>query len=640
MTPRLWSRSAGPSGPATTAAPAGSRLDLRTGLAATAVVLALFGGLAFGVGFPRAAVGFKSDEATYYMMGHSLAEDGDLAYRRADLERVWREFSAGPTGVFLKRGRDLDLTHGSGGWLPVGFQTHPDPDRTRLYYGKAFIYSALAAPFVRAFGTNGFLVVHAILLALMTLAGYLFVNARSPAGVAVALGAGYVLASVAPVYFVWITPELFNLAMGLLGYFCWTFKEVARPEQVPRGLRWLLGPWSDAAAAVLLGLATFSKPSNVLLIAPPLLWMAWTGRWRRAVLTGAVFGAVVAGLFAANVAITGEWNFQGGERKTCYVEFPFQTPKSGLDVCMDRATDRVLTEVIFNEHVFWKVFGHNLAYFFVGRYSGAAVYFFPAVFAMVAFLVAYRSRLTWQWLVLLVGLAEIVLLIIWIPYNYFGGAGVVGNRYFMNTYGVFLFLLPPIGSLGVALVPWVVGSLLTAQVLLNPFAASFYPGDYAKQGLQRLLPVELTLVNDLPINTNPNRVRVLFGTTERFQVYFLDDNAYDREGDSFWIKGKSKAEFLVKAARPLSQLKLTLGGVAAPDALVVRGPDGFKETVKLLPGQSRTVVIPLGPGFPYQGTRVWRASVAVHSGFVPFIEDPSASDSRYLGVMVTPDVVP
>ena len=26
-------------------------------------------------------LGFQSDEATYYMMGHSLARDGDLTYR-------------------------------------------------------------------------------------------------------------------------------------------------------------------------------------------------------------------------------------------------------------------------------------------------------------------------------------------------------------------------------------------------------------------------------------------------------------------------------------------------------------------------------------------------------------------------------
>ena len=52
-----------------------------------------------------------------------------------------------------------------------------------------------------------------------------------------------------------------------------------------------------------------------------------------------------------------------------------------------------------------------------------------------------------------VALTEILVLIIWIPYNYFGGAGVLGNRYFMNFYGAFLFLLPPITSVAAAFVP-------------------------------------------------------------------------------------------------------------------------------------------------------------------------------------------
>ena len=38
------------------------------------VVLCVYGGLALTVDFPRAAIGIQSDEATYYMMGHSLAE--------------------------------------------------------------------------------------------------------------------------------------------------------------------------------------------------------------------------------------------------------------------------------------------------------------------------------------------------------------------------------------------------------------------------------------------------------------------------------------------------------------------------------------------------------------------------------------
>jgi hypothetical protein len=84
-------------------------LDARPGLIVAAIVLAIYGGLALSVDFPHASYGFQSDEATYYMMAHSLVRDGDLEYRRADLVRVWHEFPSGPSGVFLKQGRTISF---------------------------------------------------------------------------------------------------------------------------------------------------------------------------------------------------------------------------------------------------------------------------------------------------------------------------------------------------------------------------------------------------------------------------------------------------------------------------------------------------------------------------------------------------
>ena len=209
-------------------------------------------------------------------------------------------------------------------------------------------------------------------------------------------------------------------------------------------------------------------------------------------------------------------------------------------------------DIIFDRRVFGTVFSHNVAYFIVGRYSGLLPYFFPGLFAIVAFLLARGRRAPWQWFVLGGAAAQILLLLVWVPYTYNGGGGSIGNRYFMSTYGVFLFLLPPIASVAWALVPWVVGGLFSAQVTFNPFFSSFNPSEHAKQGPLRWLPVELTLVNDLPINTQPNRARVWFGESRRFQIYFLDDNAYAREDLSFWVKGRAKAEFLVKTVEPAS----------------------------------------------------------------------------------------
>jgi len=617
--------------PSTAAAAAAGRMTVRPGLFAAALCLCVYGALALSVDFPRAAIGIQSDEATYYMMGHSLAEDGDLTYRYEDLVRVRREFPTGPAGVFLKKGQKID---GS-----------PDPDQKRLFFGKSYIYPVFAAPFVKLFGTNGFLVLHAILLALVVFCGYLFLHARAPAAPSLLLATAFVGATVVPVYFVWITPELFNFSLGCLAYFCWLYKEVATAERSPRATAWLFTWRGDLAAAATIGILTFSKPTNALLVAPMVLWQLWRRRFGVAVASALVFAVVAGGLFAINIAITGTWNYQGGgDRQTYYYEFPFQNQAPKTDIGVPKSREEALTNIIFDPRIFATNLLHNAGYVFAGRYAGVIPYFFPAVFGIVMFLAAARRRPAWQWLVFASALAQILFFIIVTPYTWNGGGGSVGNRYFMSAYGIFLFLLPPIASIGASLVPWIVGPIFVAPLVLNPFVASFYPGNNAKSGPLRLLPVELTLIYDLPINNEASRVRQWFGDNPGqgdpgFQIYFLDDNAYGREADkSFWTRGEARAEFLIKTDRPMKRAVVTLtAGPVATDVKI--SVDGRVQRVHAEMSSAQQVTFTLGPGFLYQGTwPVWRVSVSSSSGFTPVFY--GGEDTRYLGVRVKPVLVP
>ena len=608
-------------------------MSLRPGLIAAALLLCVYGSLGLTVDFPRAAFGFKSDEATYYMMAHSLTQDANLTYTREDLARVWREFPGGPAGVFLKKGRTLNGA--------------PDPDPNRLYYGKSFIYPLCAAPFVKVFGTNGFLVLHALLLAVVVLCGYLFLHARSGPVVSAVLASGFLMASVVPVYFVWLMPEVFNFSLVFLAYFCWLYKEVARLEQSPRGTKWLFSGRSDVVAAALLAVATFSKVTNALLFAPIVVWQLWAlfrGRsipGRQIVASLWVFLVLAGGLFGVNKAISGEWNYQGGDRDTYYVEFPFQSQVPKPELGQAKSREGVLSDIIFNPRTFTSNLAHNLEYFFIGRHTGLIGYFFPAVFAMGAFLLAPRTRPGWQWLVLGSGLLQGLIFLVMTPYTWSGGG--VGNRYFFSGYGVMLFVLPPIHSLGAAFAMWAAGSLFVAPLVLNPFVASFHPAENAKSGPLRLLPVELTLVNDLPVNNEPEHARLWFGDTGRgdpgFLVYFLDDNAYDREEDkSFWTRGQARAEFIIKTDRPIRRATFAL--TAGPVATDVRLTIGRRsQDVHLQPGDTRDVVFAMPPGVPYEKevqALAWTASVSSSGGFTPIFFDPNSSDSRYLGVRVRP----
>ncbi len=609
-------------------------VQLRPGLIAAAVFLCVYGTLALTVDFPRAALGFKSDEATYYMLAYSLIDDGDLAYTKDDLVRVWREFPSGPAGVFLQKGKTLDGA--------------PDPNPNRLYYGKSFIYPLFAAPFVKLFGTNGFLVLHALLLSVVILCGYLFLHARSGPLVSVVLACGFVMASVVPVYFVWLMPEVFNFSLVFLAYFCWLYKEVARPEQATRRMRWLFTGRSDVVAAVLLGIAAFSKITNALLFAPILLWQLRTLVRTRSIRPSTIIGSALAfvvlagGLFAINKAVSGEWSYQGGDRETYYFEFPFQNevPKHELGLTKSRNSE-LLTHVIFNPRTFVSNLIHNVEYFFIGRHTGLLGYFFPAMFAIGAFLLAPRQRPVWQWLVLGSGLLQGLAFIVSQPYTWHGGG--VGNRYFFGGYGVMLFVLPPIQSLGVAFAPWVIGSLFVAPMVLNPFVSSFHSEDNAKSGLLRLLPVELTLVNDLPVNNEEDHRHLWFGDIGKgdpgFLVYFLDDNAYNREPDkSFWTRGGGRAEFIIKTDKPIRRATFTL--TAGPVATDVRLSIGRRtEDVHLEPGETRDVTFAMPPGLRYEKevqALAWTASVFSSSGFTPIFFDANSTDSRYLGVRVQP----
>jgi hypothetical protein len=642
--------------------------NFRPGAVLALLLLVVYGGIAVSVSFPQAAMGIQSDEATYYMMGHSLAEDGDLTYRREDLVRVWKEFDTGPAGVFLKRGSDIVE------WglmlRPPFFWTRlqPDPDTSRLFFGKSFVYPLLAAPFVKVFGTNGFLLFHALLLAGVAWCAYLFLHARSPATPSALLAGAFVMASVVPVYFVWITPELFNFALGCFAYFCWSYKEVATADRMPRRLRWLAGPRSDVLAALILGLATFSKPTNALLMAPIGIHLLWKRRPGTAAAASASFLLVAGGLFLVNMAISGEWNYQGGYRRTFYAEYPFQTPQATFDaiVTKEMARDQALTEILFNKSVFWSNLFSNLKWYFVGRYAGLVPYFAPAVFALIAFLAGARRRPLWQWLVFGSAIAQILLFVISLPYTWFGGGGSVGNRYFMGVYGIFIFLLPPVTSIAASMIPWLVGAVFVGKLVINPFVSSIRPGSYADAGPLRIFPAEISNINDLPLNTDRDLRVVWFGDNPGhpsgskdpgFQIYFLDRNAYAEAGPAaeekiFWVKGESRADFLMKTVpvvqpdgtiRPARRLTLTLAAGPLP-VTVEADIGGRSQEIRIPAGETRQITFALDEPFTYMDKDdnkprfVWAGSLSASSGFVPALQI-GGTDVRFLGVRVRPLLV-
>lgn len=205
-----------------------------------------------------------------------------------------------------------------------------------------------------------------------------------------------------------------------------------------------------------------------------------------------------------------------------------------------------------------------------------------------------------------------------------------------------LFVLPPIQSLSVAFSQWVIGSLFVAPMVLNPFVASFHSEDNAKSGPLRLLPVELTLINDLPVNNEEDHSHLWFGDVGHgdpgFLVYFLDDNAYREADKSFWTRGGARAEFIIKTDKPIRRatFRVTAGPLATDVRLAI---GGRHEDMHLERDETRDVTLTMPPGLPYEKevhALAWVASVSSSTGFTPIFFDATSTDSRYLGVRVQP----
>jgi hypothetical protein len=569
------------------------------------VLLAVMAALALSVDVPHDGYGIKADESVYVSAALSAAYDFDFRYERRDLARFEQLYHAGPEGIFLKRGAE-----------------------GRLYFAKALLYPAVAAPFVRLFGLNGLLLLNVLLLAAAATCAYAFLAAQmEPFSAAVFTGAFFGASSL-PVWGVFLMPEVLNLTLVLVAYFLWLYKEVAPGS-------WLDGRWTDLAAAALLGAGTYSKPAPIALLVAPLVVLPWIRKrigW--GFIVGATAVAVAALFFAFNAAATGEFNYQGGDRKTFYANFPFDANGTTFGATgggMATDASNVLEPLTPRQTI--DRFLRNTEYFVLGRHFGLLPYFFPAVVACLAWLLAPARRDPWRLLTFGGIVLSAAVLLVLLPWSWSGGGGPLGNRYYSSVYPLFLFLVPPGTRIRTGLVAWLGGTLFTAKVLANPFLAAKFPYEIMAAGPARLLPVELSMANDLPIRLDPSRGYVTYGPDDERRVilYFLDRHAWPPEPHGMWVSGDGRADVIVRTERRMDHLMVV---AQSPIATVLTISAGARPvTVTIQPGRPQTFNVPTA-GAPHFEDYAYLLSARSSNGFVPHLIDPTSSDYRDLGVQL------
>lgn len=593
------------------------------------LVVVIASAAALSVDVVRTGYGVKGDEATYVAMALSVAHDGDLRYERRDLERFWAIYQTGPEGIFLKRGQTIAL-RGSSSFPFVRWSSRADLDPTRLYFGKAFAYAVAAAPFVRLAGLNGFLLFHVWLWGLCVWAGYVFLRARSadwPAGL---FSAAFFGLSITPLYLVWLTPEIFHVGLVALAYFLWFYREVAPPAAGAWG-RFLRSDLAALVAAVLLGVATYSKPPNLLLGAPIVLLLWGRRQFWRGLLVGTVFAASVGGLFGLNALVSGDFNYQGGERKTYYGTFPFQHDEATFDrIGIPMSTSEVGGDELREREGTMARLGWNAWYFIAGRHAGFVPYFFPGVVLLVLWIWRGDERRPWHWSILGVLAASAFVLLFALPYSWSGGGGPPGNRYFLSLFPALLYVAPTFRSVVPGVVALVGGAVALAHILVNPFVAAKSPWMHTQQGVLRALPVELTMVNDLPVMLNGSRARVPYGSEPGLLLYFLDEAAWLPEPGGIWVAGRAETQVIVRTDVALDYLTLTLKTNVPQTVWASAG--GRRRSVDVEPGAVTTLDLPAS-GVQTRG-HAYLLSVRTSDGAVPALTAPPSRDPRFLGVMM------
>ena len=468
------------------------------------------------------------DEGVYSMQAQSLAFDFDFRYEESDYRRYQRTTGKVPDPLILQ---SVD-----------GGET--------LVYSKPVFYSLFLAPFVRFAPERGPIVANLVLLILAALLLECLLLQR--VGADGPLVAAFLLFfSVTFGHVFWVHADLFYLVVTAAGLCC-------------------LDPWLEgkkpsllrlAAGGVLLATAGAGRPFYlavllaVLLAAAPTLRRAW-GRRNAAIVLGAAL-VLLAGSAWAHRASGGAWSPYVGERQgfssaTGYPDIDFDR-EGWPELLAVRGDASWVREGFLLPSFDAALLGHNVVYAFLGRSVGIVPYFLPLVLACACLRPGSRRR----WLLAGVGLGLLAFLFK-SPYNFYGGAGAIANRWFLPLYPVCWFLIerPPSRR-------WLVASSLMAALFVAPLwwsAASFPVEIDADTGAQRLRYVSPAAKRLLPLETSQVHLGSAPGEVQHgdLRVRLIGSGVWPHGDDGIRYRPGADGELQIGSPVPLASLTVEL----------------------------------------------------------------------------------
>ena len=137
---------------------------------------------------------------------------------------------------------------------------------------------------------------------------------------------------------------------------------------------------------------------------------------------------------------------------------------------------------------------------------------------------------------------------------------------------------------------------------------------------------------------------------------FVDDNAFNPEGEWFWVKGRARAEVVLRApvanagvdrwvSKAIARLNVEVRNGGVPNRVTISTGRETQE-LEMSPGELRTLSLPVRSGVAFRrevqpASYLYMISIETTDGFVPFLATPcekpgqcASSDSRFLGAMI------
>lgn len=117
-------------------------------------------------------------------------------------------------------------------------------------------------------------------------------------------------------------------------------------------------------------------------------------------------------------------------------------------------------------------------------------------------------------------------------------------------------------------------------------------------------------------------------------VYPQDQNSFGEEEGGFWVRGKSKAFFIVRSAQPVAEFGLTLSSPVEGDARIRIGTEERRIRRAQPAGLPQTLTFVKPRGVRWKGAWLYGLEIEEKGGFIPYKIDRNSKDRRFLGVFV------